>query len=408
MAIKRAITDLNLLFVLFFIFTIPFKTQLNSAVIIALVPINIYLILFNRPKFIWDNKRILLFSTIPLYCLLVFSLLISSNAELGFKYVVRISSFLIIPIAYLNLKFHQNLIGKLLFTFICSIIISIIIIYTYVFYDMSVTYRNISFLNSWWYSSYKLLSPLKIHTTYFGMYLLMSIGILIKYFLENKLNRFVFYVMVSVIYFVLIMNTSRMPILIGGLLLIYLGFMIFKIYKKDFIIFFIVFTGIVYYSLQSSYLSDRFSALFNQEYSMKDTEITDIGSVQSRVAVLESAFSVIKRSPLYGYGVGSDQKALNIQYEKNEYYWALNKSQNAHNQFLQTFLQIGIIGLSSFLVLLFNVLRKSFMIKLLPMCIFTLIIVFSSLSESILGLQKGIVFFATFANVFIIRDISEQ
>ena len=199
-----------------------------------------------------------------------------------------------------------------------------------------------------------------------------------------------------------------MPILIGGLLLIYLGFMIFKIYKKDFIIFFIVLSRIVYYSLQSSYLSDRFSALFNQEYSMKDTEITDIGSVQSRVAVLESAFSVIKRSPLYGYGVGSDQKALNIQYEKNEYYWALNKSQNAHNQFLQTFLQIGIIGLSSFLVLLFNVLRKSFMIKLLPMCIFTLIIVFSSLSESILGLQKGIVFFATFANVFIIRDISEQ
>lgn len=116
------------------------------------------------------------------------------------------------------------------------------------------------------------------------------------------------------------------------------------------------------------------------------------GGTSFRLAKWESAWTCIKSEPYFGYGTGDVQLILDQQYKVEGKFQLLDY--NAHNQYLQTWLGLGIPGLLILLASFWTLIRFSkdrFLALAFSgiwgICIFT---------ESMLQTQKGIFFFALF------------
>lgn len=140
----------------------------------------------------------------------------------------------------------------------------------------------------------------------------------------------------------------------------------------------------------------RFNSVEKAIENSTEQKTDKIGSTGARILVWESALEIIKENPIFGVGTGDTKKALLDKYEENNKTLALKKELNAHNEYLQTYMSIGILG---FLVLVFSLLlpawfafRKKHLIYLL----FLMVIAFHFMVESMLAKQAGIVFYAFF------------
>ena len=124
-----------------------------------------------------------------------------------------------------------------------------------------------------------------------------------------------------------------------------------------------------------------------------DKSTTEWNSVNYRLLEWRGAWSIICQNPILGVGTGDGDQTL------KKFYSAYNTSTanvdyNAHNQYLQTWLEIGLLGLTFLLICLLLPWIKS---GNRPSDI-SFIIIFSSmcLTESMLNRQKGIIFFSFF------------
>lgn len=110
-----------------------------------------------------------------------------------------------------------------------------------------------------------------------------------------------------------------------------------------------------------------------------------------RIYLWKHSAEIIAEEPLLGYGVGDAKKALintfkvkNIPFSGNNY--------NFHNQYLQSWAEVGILGV---LLLMFMLLRPFFLKGQHPLfLIFLGLTLIGFMTESMLERQAGVVFFA--------------
>jgi O-antigen ligase len=112
---------------------------------------------------------------------------------------------------------------------------------------------------------------------------------------------------------------------------------------------------------------------------------------------------------LFGVGTGDAQQLLNACYDlkagsQKSLLAQLNLT--SHNQYLSIWLNLGIIGLLVFLFNLLSFLYDALQRKDIYLLMFILVIIFSSLTESILNVQKGVVFYAIFISHFLFNHTS--
>lgn len=94
---------------------------------------------------------------------------------------------------------------------------------------------------------------------------------------------------------------------------------------------------------------ERYLALPDFSYDITGSEFN---SATYRLAEWKSAWMTIKRAPILGHGIGDDQRELFMTYEDLGFVEGLKRRYNAHNQFLETMLSIGLIGLLSLVLML--------------------------------------------------------
>lgn len=114
----------------------------------------------------------------------------------------------------------------------------------------------------------------------------------------------------------------------------------------------------------------------------------------ARMAINVTAVKTIMGNPLFGYGVGDYDTVLFERYVQDGYEKLKNEHHNAHNQYTETALAIGVVGL--IVMVLWMVMpmyiawrRKSCLWEVM---VLTFIVIFCSLFESILERQMGILF----------------
>ena len=119
-----------------------------------------------------------------------------------------------------------------------------------------------------------------------------------------------------------------------------------------------------------------------------------------RVYLWDYASDLIAQKPLIGYGIGDATKELNLALKDcDALFWNGEKNVpihakklNYHNQFLQTWAEVGILG---FLLLAFLMIRPFFLKNQHPLfLIFVALTLIGFLTESMLERQAGVVLFA--------------
>lgn len=127
----------------------------------------------------------------------------------------------------------------------------------------------------------------------------------------------------------------------------------------------------------------------------------EAGEKDARVGIFKSSLNVVKQNPLTGQGVGDYEETLHEQYAEDERSLG---TLNAHNQYAETLLAVGLVGfllLLGYLVLplVCAIGRKGVFWQVF---FFTGMVMFNLLFESMLERQMGMLFIGFFLTLMVL------
>jgi O-antigen ligase len=247
------------------------------------------------------------------------------------------------------------------------------------------------------------LTDFIMHPGYFAIYVVLAIFALLNLALynPNKYLRWKHAFALVVLLSILFLSYAKAALLVFVVLSIVFGIQI-AYHKRKMI--FLLYGGLVaigavlifYFFVPNT--QERIQAIQDVMKTQK-LDPTSTESTQARAHTWRGAVHAIKKSPIFGFGTGDANDELFKSYRELNYTGVLSREFNAHNEYLQTALALGLIGVL-FLVLPF-VLLFSFAIKnrnfYLGSWVILTGIVF--LFESYLNMQVGALFVGLFFSI---------
>jgi O-antigen ligase len=125
----------------------------------------------------------------------------------------------------------------------------------------------------------------------------------------------------------------------------------------------------------------------------------------ARVGSWVSAIEIIKENPLLGVGLQHAEREMAIQYSRLGFEDQLKLNLNAHNQFLETALVTGVVGLAVLLSIFFLVLKRAFQHRDVLLFLVVSNLAFHCCVESMISRFHGIIFFSF---IFLILYLSSR
>ena len=364
----------------------------------ALVPLLIALVLLCwilegdfKNKFAQVNQ--LRFASISgLYFLLWLGLLYTENKASGSFDVEQKLSLLIFPLLCFTsqninarsiLSIQRNFVwGSFISLTLCLINAALHSYYSYNF-------------DSFFYSDFSAI----MHPSYYSMYLCLACAFVL--FRKDILSR-TFYKIPAALFlsFGVLLCSSKSGILT---LVFVFGFKVLhKLFVKKDIKSSLVIIGIVVLSFASLlfFFPKSLSRLTNMTETLQ-SQSTELNTTSSRIVIWKHSVDAIKQKAFWGYGTGDVNDVLQSMYKGDSESEIREKKLNAHNQFLQTTLAVGLVGFV-FLILPYLLLIKESLKKwdYIPL-VFVFIILFNLLFEAMYETQAGIVFIAFFLSLFL-------
>lgn len=312
-------------------------------------------------------------------------ILYSSNTAFAWSDIGMKASFVLFPIIFLYYpkSVDWKNFGK---SFIAGAVFSIILCLI----NATITYWRDGFVSNFFDSHLSFL----MHRSYWATYLVMAYSL--TWFLYNKklLPTIISIFLLLLFSLLTFMSGSKMGILI--LILTTLAWVTYVVLKKKAyvmgalsLLLFLIIGGATYtYSPQ---LRTRIQAGMQSLTNTNSISPTSKESNAARILVWSSAMDEIKEHPIWGVGTGDIKDELYQRNLSNGYTGVAEMHLNAHNQFLNSYLAIGILG---FLTLLLSFLKPfwrirgehQFVVRSLVVILFL-----SLFTESFFETQAGIV-----------------
>ncbi len=247
-----------------------------------------------------------------------------------------------------------------------------------------------------------------IHHTYISMYVNFSV-ILSFYFFEKHIiikPRGIWLIITVFFGMVIWLLQSRAGIIIYALTII--SWIIYKSQKLNYLKFFSLSLIVIILGMSIFFISKnkRFEPILNMisNYSYSQQKTTVKKNIPIRIKIWNSSFNIIQKNWLIGVGTGDVKKELIKIYESKGYWVCYANHFNTHNQFLGTFVKLGIIGFILLIFMIFVPLYYSIKRKYYLLTGFLFLIIFYWLIESMLLRLSGIAFFVLFYNYLIFND----
>ncbi|MCX6273407.1 MAG: O-antigen ligase family protein [Bacteroidetes bacterium] len=355
-----------------------------------------------------ERKRLWMLSFSALYLVYCAGLAYSHNLAYGlFDLEVKLS-LLVFPLIFSTLDyslfnekrittfFHSYLLG-------CVVITLILLIHALQNYFQS---------NSMVEFYYDKLSAYQ-HPSYFSMNLNFGIALIIILLIRhwNEMPNWIRTFLICLIpyFFIIIILLSSKAGIISLLMILIISLSSLIIYKKEYMIGLLFFFMIPFSFLGAYYM---FPTSFYRLAVAKDyvsgnipLDVTSDDGTNERILVWRSSVEIFKEHPVFGVGTGDVKDLLMKKYEENHITAAVNKRLNAHNQYFQTLLSLGLLGLLILVFLLLFPMIDAVMRKDLLYFLFLMIVVVNFTGESMLERQAGVVFYSFFnAFLFFVRQ----
>jgi len=334
---------------------------------------------------------------ISFYLLHLLGMLYTHNTDAGlFSLQVKLS-LLFFPFILVSRPLDVE---KATMSFIVGCIVSSLIMLSIATYSYFVRHEN-----NFFYEGFSVL----VHPGYLSMYLNVAIAMLL--ISNSKLNniKWIKFILIAFFCGILILLSSKLNLLV--LVLIFFSCLLYyMIINKKYII---GLSGLILITLSivsvlkfvpqiSGRIKNAVSALTSVNSDPSAAESTAV-----RLLIWKASNDIISESKLIGVGTGDVQDKLTEEYKKRGMTGALENNLNAHNEYYQVFIALGLVG---FLLLILNLclpLWYSYQTKNVIYLAFLLIIIMNFLPESMLEAQAGTMFYGFF-NSLLLFGKSEQ
>ena len=229
------------------------------------------------------------------------------------------------------------------------------------------------------------------HEAYFSLYLIWGLILSVDLFFSEKGRQIKIWTSAAAFIFIcfLVLLNSRSAILAGFILAIYYFIKVLYLGRPWIRIgsaLIMVMIGIGF--LTATRVGRNIQTLI-LERNIQNREELD-----SRVFLWKNSINAIAKKPLFGYGIGDAQDALDQEYARDGYAAGFENRFNTHNQFLNIGVQAGVLGLIALLLLIGYPLYISIRKKHELLFLFLLISVICFMFESMLERLAGVAFFA--------------
>lgn len=382
-------------------FTLPLGIGINSVGIILFA----VSVLFRLGIVgIYGNMRMLHLLFIAFYLLHVVGMLYTDNAAVGGFDLEKKLALIIFPIFLGAIKLAKKQVNIILLAFVASCFIMV----SFMFLEAGIKYYLLD-TNAYFFSG-RLSEPAgNIHRVYFAMYLLFALVTSI-YLIEKEWNRYKYCFIAAILFFSIgiFLLSARMCFLIYLLLLIrYLYYFVFI--KKNLSLA-ILAIGIALFSFAAIASNKEMIGKLTQTYTDLDKGNTkrNTSSANLRVIKWKCAVSVFKESYLFGVGTGDGTDELVKEYTQRDFYWGMKEKFNAHNQYLETAIAFGVIGLVLWLMNLSVPIVRAVKSKQYLILEFIFIFALCCATESMLNSQKGVVFYAFFNSLLVFHMLPNK
>ena len=344
---------------------------------------------------------------VSIYVLGVLSILYSPDKEEGINIATRQLAILLFPVIFaLNgldfAKYRMNLFVFFIMTCTGTII------YLYIDAIRTILYFHlpVSSLFTLAFMNHNFSLPIELHATYLSMYVAFSI-IALSWLLsrEKRRNRKFLYAGCILILTMGMIQLSSRAVFIAVLLLIntLFPFFVFKGKNQIRFIFISLFLSslILFTIMYNDTFKERYISELEKDLSQKPNFVENS---ESRLVRWEAILEIIERSPVIGFGLGSEKKLLKEKYFEKKLYISYLNEYNTHNEYLSFLLKTGILGLALFLYVLYVGFAMAWHKKDPLFLSFILLIGMVCISENLLDLNKGIFFYSFFFSLFLTRN----
>jgi O-antigen ligase len=362
-------------------FFLPFKFLVNVFIVLSLVAwllSNPFKKLFTKNRYTKVLIAILLF-----YLLHSFALLYTNNMQEGlFSLEIKISMF-IFPLLFYTEEFSQKQSHFFLKSFIAgTLLCCLACLIRAVFMYLRTNESHFYYEGFSWFQ----------HPSYLSMYVTFCSVALLKIPLFNKLQTFL---LVALFTLFILFLASKTGLLIHFLLLILCVSSLFFKVRNYFKITGILLAGLFIFGTCLFFIptvKQRFSgALISLQTGNRDKTSTESTAV--RKLIWNEAIQILKQHPILGVSPGDANDTLYERYRQNGLTGAYEKKLNAHSQYFQTTVGLGLIGLASLLALF---VIPAFINRKGILVFFLLITALNFLTESMLQTMAGCIFFGYF------------
>ena len=387
---------------------IAFVLPLNKKVIPLLIILFVISWIFSgnlkeRTKRITRPKFLLLF--ISFYLLHVIGMLYTANTGFGmFDLEIKLS-FLLFPLVLATFPtLSRNAMNHLMLSLIGGCFVACIA-------SLWIGYGNYTEsgdINDLLYGELSLFH----HPTYFSMYLGLATVMILNILLHpQRYTTFVPGWMLAALlpFFILMIVILMAKAGVFMVALIILAALIYMMFNRRYMYVFLLSAFAVLGVCTALYfIPDAFKRIESTwvvaTQSIEDRDLTTIESTAGRILVWEQAVGLIGDNWIFGVGTGDVKDELVARYAENGLTGIVEKRLNAHNQFLQSFAALGIFGFLSLLIALLAAAIYAIKRKNLVYFMFVIIIIVNALTESILEVQAGIVFYTFFNSLFMFLE----
>jgi O-antigen ligase len=376
---------------------------LFTPIFIALLTLN-WLVegdLAAKMRTVLKNKLAILFT--GFYLLHVLGMFYTENAGAGwFDLQVKLS-LLVFPLIFVSRPLSNYQIRNVFMSFIAGGLVSSFIllsraIFTYFAYGE----------NNFFYQAFTFL----VHPSYLSMYFCFSIAWLFYNLLKrDPANGIPVAASVSAILFfsfIIVLLSSKMGLL--AMFLVYLGFLVwFIIDRKKYAAglggLFLFVTMVFCLVKFVPEIRDRFNAAATA-LSAPGTDQAEGESTAVRMLIWKAGNKLIGEHLFFGVGTGDSKEELVKEYKRRGMTGALEHQLNAHNEFYQVFISIGLIGFSVFIFSLLIPAYLCFRRKDVIYLIFLLLLMINFIPESMFETQAGVMFYGFFNALLCFRKDS--
>jgi len=390
-----------------FLVALPFDLFYSQLVIISFAIHTIIHLQENRLHLLL-NKIILI--PIAVYIIGLIAICYSTDKTEGLNIAGRQTAIFFIPVLLalnqLNLNKYKFQLLKI-FAFTCTIVT--VYLYADAIHTLFYFHLPVSTLFTTAFINHNFSLPIELHATYFAMYTALSLFIFLLSALQEKLNhkKILYGFCCSILFAGIIQLTSR-AVFAAIIIIALLGISIFLFQGKKrigFLVASILIISITFFIITKV---DAFKLRYVSELKndLTQTAIND-EVLEPRVVRWELAWSLIKVSPVIGYGNGSEKELLKQLYFQNKLYISYLEEFNVHSQYLSFLLRAGIIGLTVYIIAVFFGFSIAVQKNDFLFFAFMLLIAIVSLSENILDVNKGIFFYSFFLSFFLIANNTE-